>query len=123
GKKALDAIYQSEGRAYAATDNEMLEAQYLLAKEEGLFTEPSGGASFVSVRKGVEDGSIKPGQTVVCVLCGEGLKDPSSILKVAIKPPTIHPDVSEFLALYENSFFEGKSVSFVDREEVVFRSE
>lgn len=122
GAKALDAIYSSGGKGIATTDREMLEAQYLLSREEGLFVETSGGAVVAALLALCADGSMK-GKKVVCVLCGDGLKDPSSVLKVAIKPPTMSPDISDFIDLYQGSFFDGETVSFVDRDTVIFKIE
>jgi len=71
GKKALLALRNSEGFAESLTDNEILEAQKLLAREEGLFVESSGAVSvagYLRVRK-------KLGGKIVCVLTGHGLKD------------------------------------------------
>jgi len=122
GIKALEAIYASEGEALALTDEEMLAAQYRLSKEEGLFVETSCAASIAAIFKMSESRSLE-GKKVVCILTGSGLKDPSPILKVAIKPPTIFPKVEEFLALYDNSFFEGRAICLVPREQVIFATE
>lgn len=121
GVKALDAIYSTDGSAVSVTDREILEAQYLLSKEEGLFVESSSATTLASLLRMAKDRKFE-GQSVVCILTGDGLKDPSPILKIAIKPPTIYPDVAEFASLFQSSFFEGKSVSFVDKEEVVLSS-
>ena len=32
----------------------------------------------------------------MCILTGDGLKDPQVVLKAAIKPPTIYPQTKEF---------------------------
>jgi threonine synthase len=119
GIKALDAIYSTNGEALAVSDREALEAQYLLSKEEGLFVEASSATTLAALIKLCKQGSFAGGK-VVCVLTGHGLKDPIPLLNVAIKPPTIYPDVKDFLNLYENSFFEGKSFVFIDRETIVF---
>ena len=122
GVKALNAIYSTGGDAQATSDSEMLSAQYRLSKEEGLFVETSCAATLAALLNLAEKHDLR-GQKVVCVLTGSGLKDPSPILKVAIKPPTIYPEVGEFLSLYESSFFNGKSISLVDREAVIFSKE
>ncbi len=122
GAKALAAIYDSSGYAIAVSDKEMLEAQYALSKEEGHFVEVSSAASIAALIKFARDGTLRA-KKVVCILTGDGLKDPQAILRVAIKPPTITPQVKEFLALYEHKFFDGKSVAFFDRAEVVFGKE
>ncbi|MFN8389060.1 MAG: threonine synthase [Bdellovibrionota bacterium] len=119
GVKALEGIYGTAGEALAVTDQEMLAAQYRLSKEEGLFVETSCAASIAALFKMAERHSLE-NKKIVCILTGSGLKDPSPILKVALKPPTIAPKVDEFLQLYNNSFFEGKAISLVDRESVVF---
>ena len=119
GQKALEAIYQTNGQALATSDREMLEAQYLLSKEEGIFVEASCASSLAALKKLVEDGKYK-GKKVVCVLTGAGLKDPSTIIKIALKPATIYPELGEFISRYESDFFEGNSVSFFDEEEPIF---
>lgn len=119
GEKALEAIYASEGLAISVTDREMLEAQYRMSTEEGIFVETSCASSVAAAIKLKESGFLDS-KKVVCVLTGSGLKDPSTILKIAIRPPTIYPKVEEFLSLYERSFFSGKNVSFVDRNAIVF---
>lgn len=118
GIKALDAIYGSQGSAIAVSDREILEAQYMLSKEEGLFVESSSATTLATLIKMSRDRGFE-GESIVCILTGGGLKDPSPILKIAIKPPTIYPDVAEFKSLFESSFFEGKSVAFTPKEEVV----
>ena len=122
GMKALSVIYDSNGSAVAVTDQEMMEAQYLLSKEEGHFVEVSCASSVAALTKLSHNESLR-GKRVVCVLTGTGLKDPNTILRVSIRPPTIYPEVKEFLNLYNGSFFEGTSVSFEDRAEIVFKSE
>ncbi len=119
GVKALDAIYNSSGQAVSVSDKEILEAQYELARHEGIFIESSSASSYAVLKKIIKN---KPftNKKVVCVLTGNGLKDPSPILKVAIKPPTIYPDLKSFLSLYTNSFFEGKNVVFFDHNVSLF---
>ncbi|MCB0320104.1 MAG: threonine synthase [Bdellovibrionales bacterium] len=119
GLKALDAIYSTEGRAVDVSDREMVEAQYRLSREEGHFVEAACAASVAGYIKLASTGAFT-GQTVVCVMTGDGLKDPTPILKNAIKPPTIYPDVVEFKQLFENSFFEGKTISFVSKNDILF---
>ena len=119
GRKALDALYATEGEAYALTDSEMLEAQYRLSKEEGLFVEPSCAATIASLAKLSRKYNLKD-KRIVCVLPGTGLKDPSSILRIAIKPPSIDPDIKDFLTLYKHSYFESKTVSLFKGSDVIF---
>ncbi len=119
GKKALDALYNTGGAGIALTDREMLESQYMMSREEGIFTELSGGATYAALRKLSETTDLK-GKRIVCVMCGDGLKDPTTVLKISVKPPSIQPTVDDFISLYDRGFFEGKTVSFVDRTETLF---
>ncbi|WP_420842525.1 threonine synthase [Fervidibacillus halotolerans] len=79
-KKATDAIEQSKGRIDSVTDVEILKAQQLLARKEGIFAEPASAASLAGVIKHRKNGLIEKGETVVCVLTGNGLKDPDIVL-------------------------------------------
>lgn len=119
GIKALDAIYKTDGSAVAVTDAEMLSAQYELSRNEGIYVEVSCASTLAALKKLAAKRSFA-GKKVVCVLTGAGLKDPTSILKIAMKPPTIYPEVKDFLSLYDQSYFEGRSVSFTSRDKVIF---
>jgi threonine synthase len=122
GLKALKAIRDTKGIALEVNDREMLEAQYTLSKEEGLFIEVSSASSIAALLKGIAQGHFK-GQHVVCVLTGDGLKDPGAILRVALRPPSIYPQVENFMALHRQDFFAGESVAFFDRATTVFSEE
>jgi threonine synthase len=49
-----------------------------VARLEGIFCEPSSAASIAGVRKLAGAGEVPDGATVVCVLTGNGLKDPDT---------------------------------------------
>jgi threonine synthase len=76
--KALAARDASGGRIGAVTDDEILAAYRDLARLEGIFCEPASAASVAGVRKAAAAGEIDPTATVVCVLTGHGLKDPTT---------------------------------------------
>lgn len=122
GIKALNAIYTTNGYAIAVTDQEILQAQYLLSTEEGLFVESASAATIAALTHITHQDQLA-NQKVVCVLTGDGLKDSNVILKAAIKPPTIYPDEKEFFSLYENHFFDSKSMIFVDKNQILFERE
>ncbi len=63
----------------ALKDDEILEAQSLLARCAGIFAEPAGAASLAAARKLKERGIIKPDELVVCTITGHGLKQPSAV--------------------------------------------
>ena len=78
-EKAVDARDSSKGLIEKVTDEEILAAQRLLASTEGIFAEPASAASLAGVIKKSKEGFFKKGDRVVCVLTGNGLKDPSII--------------------------------------------
>ena len=78
-QKAVAARDESKGLIDKVTDNEILDAQKLLASKEGIFAEPASAASLAGVIKLSRDGFFKEGEKVVCVLTGNGLKDPSIV--------------------------------------------
>lgn len=78
-EKAVAVQSASTGNFHAVTDAEILEAYRLLASEEGIFCEPASAASVAGLLQ-VKD-QIPTGATVVCVLTGNGLKDPDTAIK------------------------------------------
>ncbi len=78
-EKAVAAAEASQGGFAAVTDEEILAAYRLLASQEGVFCEPASAASVAGMLK-VKD-QIPTGATVVCVLTGNGLKDPDTAIK------------------------------------------
>jgi len=85
-KKAIRAIRESKGTAETVTDEEILEAQKMLARSEGLFVEPASASSIAGLKKLFESGKIDKDEVVVCVTTGHGLKDPDIVMKIGEKP-------------------------------------
>lgn len=85
-KGASNAIVESEGHIDKVTDDEILEAYKLLASAEGVFAEPASCASVAGVIKLSRRGFFKRGQRVVCILTGNGLKDPDTAISLGGQP-------------------------------------
>ncbi len=79
GEGALAAARESGGAIESVTDEEILAAQELLAREEGVFCEPASAAGVAGLLKLAGEGRGPEG-VVVSVLTGHGLKDPDVIL-------------------------------------------
>jgi threonine synthase len=77
-EKAIAVQHASQGSFNAVTDDEILDAYRILAAEEGIFCEPASAASVAGLLK-LKD-QVPAGGTVVCVLTGNGLKDPDIAL-------------------------------------------
>jgi threonine synthase len=80
--KAVHAARESGGEINAVTDDEIAHAYRLIAKE-GIFAEPGSAASVAGLLQRHRLGMVQPGETVVCVLTGNGLKDPDSAIRLA----------------------------------------
>ncbi|RZN96766.1 MAG: pyridoxal-phosphate dependent enzyme, partial [Synechococcus sp. MED-G134] len=72
--KALAAREASNGAFLDVTDAEIIAAYKLLGGQEGIFCEPASAASVAGLLKRKDE--VPAGATVVCVLTGNGLKDP-----------------------------------------------
>jgi threonine synthase len=77
--KALAAREGSNGAFLDVTDAEIIEAYKLLGAEEGIFCEPASAASVAGLLKRKDE--VPAGATVVCVLTGNGLKDPDCAIQ------------------------------------------
>jgi threonine synthase len=77
---ALNAVRESGGLIESVTDEEILEAQRMLATLEGVFCEPASAAGVAGLLKLAREGRTPDGM-VVSVLTGHGLKDPDVILE------------------------------------------
>jgi threonine synthase len=78
---AVAARDESGGQIGSVTDDEIVAAYQLLAAKEGIFCEPSSAASVAGLLKSAQAGKVNDQSTVVCVLTGNGLKDPDSAIK------------------------------------------
>jgi threonine synthase len=78
-EKAIAVQHASQGAFNAVTDDEILDAYRILAAEEGIFCEPASAASVAGLLKFKDQ--VPTGSTVVCVLTGNGLKDPDIALQ------------------------------------------
>lgn len=78
-RKALKAIRSSGGTAVAVSDAEILEAQALLARREGIGVEPASAAALAGYLKLLRQGVIGEGEVTVVVLTGHALKDPDVV--------------------------------------------
>ena len=70
----LRAVRESGGTALAVTDRSMVEGMLAIGKHAGVSAAPEGGAALVAIQRLVEDGSIKPQDSVVLFNTGGALK-------------------------------------------------
>jgi threonine synthase len=74
GFYAAKTIASSGGWAEDSSDPEIVDAITLLAETEGIFTETAGGVTVAAARKLFAQGRIRPEETTVLCITGNGLK-------------------------------------------------
>jgi threonine synthase len=91
---AVKARDESGGLIEAVTDDDILEAYKFIARREGIFCEPASAASLAGVIKLSKKNYFSKGETIVCTLTGNGLKDPDCALRVSEEPVKIETRLS-----------------------------
>ncbi len=99
GIYVLKRLKQYNGIAEEANDSEIADSILLLARTEGIFTEPAGGVSVAVLRKLVEEGKIQKDERVVCYVTGNGLKTTEAIIGLLPKLNAVKPDAAAVAAM------------------------
>ena len=99
GQYVLKRLKQYNGYAEESSNKEILEAILLLARTEGIFTEPAGGVSVAILKKMVEARKIDKNDSVICYVTGNGLKTTEVMMEVLSKPKTMQADIAKISAL------------------------
>ena len=86
---ATAAASESGGGIHAVSDEAILDAYHFLAREESVFCEPASAASVA----GLLSVGAPAGSTVVCVLTGNGLKDPDIALRDLVSPIRVPAEI------------------------------
>lgn len=99
GQYVLKRLKQYNGYAEESSNREILDAILLLAKTEGIFTEPAGGVSVSVLQKMVEAGKIDRNDSVICYVTGNGLKTTEVMMEILPKPQTMQADITKIAAM------------------------
>ncbi|MBM7825847.1 threonine synthase [Arcanobacterium pluranimalium] len=90
---AQAAKEDSHGWIDRVTDEEILDAQAILASQVGVFVEPASAASIAGLIKAGQAGKVPQGARIVCTVTGNGLKDTATALgnrELAFEPIEPH---------------------------------
>jgi threonine synthase len=104
GDATIKAIKESHGTAVAVANEEILEAQRLLAKTEGIFSEPSGVTSLAGLIKLAAAGGVESVDSVVVEITGSGLKDPQIAMRGMAEIPVIEASIEELERVLRHFF-------------------
>ncbi|MBV8139246.1 MAG: threonine synthase [Deltaproteobacteria bacterium] len=107
GFYVLRAVRESGGWGDSASDPEIIDAIKLLARTEGIFAEPAGGTTLAVALKLIKQGRIKPDETLVVSITGNGYKTLEAVSSAIERPFVIDARLREFDALFER-LGEGK---------------
>ena len=95
GYHVLRTVRETGGSGAAATDEEILDGIRLLARTEGVFTEPAGGTTVAVTRKLVRDGIIDADEATVICITGNGYKTSDAIATTLPPPAQLGRSLSE----------------------------
>jgi threonine synthase len=91
---AIDAVRESKGQFAAVSDEQILRAYSETARMEGFFCEPASAASIAALKGAVESGVVQRSARCVCVLTGNGLKDPDIAVRQAVQVMELPADAN-----------------------------
>src|SRR5713226_3423059 len=98
GYYAVKTIRSSGGWAEDATDAEIVDAIKGLAETEGIFTETAGGVTVAAAEKLFAQGHLRPDETTVLCITGNGLKTTDALAGEFAAAPAIEPRLAAFEA-------------------------
>ncbi|HET7876947.1 MAG TPA: threonine synthase [Methylomirabilota bacterium] len=84
GRQMLGIIRDTGGHGRAVSEQEIVDAQLLMARVEGIWTAPEAAAGLAALIQMKQEGQVDPGERVVLMLTGCGLK---------CAPPPLQPPV------------------------------
>jgi threonine synthase len=96
GFQVVRVVKETGASGAMVTDEEILDAVQLLARTEGIFTEAAGGTTVAATRALVKRGVIKPGESVVICVTGNGFKTAEVMFDRVARPTQIGRSLSDF---------------------------
>jgi threonine synthase len=113
GYYVIKAVLDSGGWGESVTDEEILAGIKLLARTEGIFTEPAGGTEVAVAKKLIEQGRIPRDESVVISITGNGYKALEAVAPSVEKPFLVDATLDSFDALFDrlNPAFRVKAVA------------
>ena len=100
GYYVIQAVRESGGWGESVTDKEILDGIKLLARTEGIFTEPAGGTEVAVTKKLIETGRIPRDESIVISITGNGYKTLETVAQSVEQPYTIDATLQNFDELF-----------------------
>jgi len=102
GYYVVGAVRDSGGWAEMVSDEELVAGIQLLARTEGIFTEPAGGTTVAVTKKLIEQGKIPRDESIVISVTGNGYKTLEAVMDVVPQPLHIAAKLDDFDELYSS---------------------
>jgi threonine synthase len=99
GFYVVQAVKQSGGWGEDATDEEIVDAIKLLARTEGIWTEPAGGTTLAATIKLIQSGRIPKDESICVSITGNGLKTTEVVVNHLEPPASIPAKLDAFDAI------------------------
>lgn len=96
GFQVIRVVHETGGAGAMVSDGEIVDAIQLLARTEGIFTEPAGGTTLAATRKLIERGLIKRDESVVVCITGNGYKATEALVDRLEAPTQIGRSFADF---------------------------
>lgn len=96
GYYVIKVINDSGGYGESATDPQIIDAIKLLARTEGIFTEPAGGTTLASTINLIESGRIPRDESICVCITGNGMKTIEVMQGQFAEAPVINAKMDEF---------------------------
>jgi threonine synthase len=94
GLRALRAVRETGGTLLTVDDQAILLAMRQLGVAEGIFAEPAAATAYAGLVEAVRQGQVDPGERVVVMLTGSGLKDVRAAMQAAGEATVIEPSLA-----------------------------
>lgn len=101
GYQVLQTVRGTGGSGAAVSDADIVKAIRLLAETEGIFTEPAGGTTLGGTIALIERGVIKPDESVVVCVTGNGYKTTEVVTGQLVEPVRLSRAFKEFELWWE----------------------
>jgi threonine synthase len=103
GYQVVQTVKATGGTGAAVSDEQIVDAIRLLAETEGIFTEPAGGTTLAATIELVKRGVIKPDESAVVCITGNGYKTAEVVAGTLKEPVQLSRAFKDFEGWYTTS--------------------
>ncbi len=82
GHEVIQDCRSTGGTGHLVSDGEVWAAQKMMARDEGIFSEPAGAVALAAALKATAHEEINPKATIICLVTGSGFKDVASVARL-----------------------------------------